>query len=82
MSVGFGFGLGNRRALLVLIRRPVLLWEAVRAGIAMRAHGGVLPSSAYIAWRVHTAYGGGMSETRQDDLESYLLWRRRMRDLS
>jgi len=67
---------------LALFRRPVLLWEAIRAGVAMRAHGGLLPSSVYLDWRVHTAYGAGMSETRQDDLESYLSWRRRMRALS
>lgn len=68
--------------MLALLGRPVLLWEAVRAGCAMRAHGGLLPSSKYLDWRVHTAYGSGMSETRQEDVESYLLWRRRMRALS
>ncbi len=78
MSDGQGLGGG----LLALVRRPILLWEAVRAGIAMRAHRGLFPSSVYIAWRVHTAYGAGMSETRQEDLESYLQWRRRMRALS
>jgi len=75
-------GLGLAGALSALIRRPVLLWEAVRAGIAMRARGGLLPSVAYIEWRIHTAYGVGDSETRIEDLESYLQWRRRMRDLS
>ncbi len=68
--------------MLALIGRPILLWEAVRAGFAMRAHGGLLPSSKYLEWRVHTAYGAGMSETRHEDLESYLLWRRRMRAIS
>jgi hypothetical protein len=48
----------------------------------MRAHGGLLPSSVYVEWRVHTAYGDRMSETSADDLESYLCWRRRMRALS
>ncbi|HEX6147085.1 MAG TPA: hypothetical protein VF083_09940 [Acidimicrobiia bacterium] len=48
----------------------------------MRRHRGFLPSSDYIAWRVHTAYGNGMSETRQEDLASFLMWRRRMRGLS
>lgn len=78
MSVGLGFG----GVLLALTRRPVLLWEAFRAGFAMRAHRGVLPSSVYIDWRFHTAYGAGMSETRHEDVESYLKWRRRMRALS
>jgi hypothetical protein len=48
----------------------------------MRAHRGVLPSSVYIDWRFHTAYGAGMSETRHEDVESYLKWRRQMRALS
>ncbi|MGH8913573.1 MAG: hypothetical protein ACRDZM_03560 [Acidimicrobiia bacterium] len=78
MSDGYGFGGG----LPALIRRPILLWEAIRTGFAMRAHRGLFPSSVYVDWRVHTAYGAGMSETRQADLESYLLWRRRMRALS
>jgi hypothetical protein len=67
---------------LRLAGRPVLLWEAIRAGVAMRSRHGMLPSSEYLDWRVHTAYGAGMSETRQEDLESYLSWRRRMRALS
>jgi hypothetical protein len=78
MSIGLGPGKG----LLTLVARPVLLWEALRVSVAMRRHGGFLPSSDYIAWRVHTAYGDGMSETRQEDVASYLRWRRRMRALS
>jgi hypothetical protein len=78
MSIGLVPGKG----LLTLVARPVLLWEALRVSVAMRPHGGFLPSSDYIAWRVHTAYGDGMSETRQEDVESYLRWRRRMRALS
>ncbi len=78
MRIGPGLG----RGLLRLVGRPVLLWEAVRAGAAMRRRGGVLPSSDYIAWRIHTAYGDGLSETRDEDLASYLSWRRRMRALT
>lgn len=78
MSIGRGLVKG----MLPLITRPVLLWEALRVSVAMRRHRGFLPSSEYIAWRFHTAYGYGMSETRQEDLASYLLWRRRMRALS
>jgi hypothetical protein len=74
------WGLG--KDLLTLVARPVLLWEALRVGAAMRRHRGFLPSSVYIAWRFHTAYGDGMSETRQEDLTSYLSWRRKMRALS
>jgi len=75
-------GLGLAGVLSALIRRPVLLWEALRTGLAMRARGRMLPSAAYIEWRVHTAYGVGDPETRIEDLESYLQWRRRMRGLS
>jgi hypothetical protein len=78
MSIGRGLV----RDLLTLVARPVLLWEALRVSVAMRRHRGFLPSSEYIAWRFHTAYGDGMSETRQEDLASYLSWRRRMRALS
>ena len=74
--------LSPSKILLTLVTRPVLLWEALRVSVAMRRHRGFLPSSEYIAWRIHTAYGDGMSETRQEDLASYLMWRRRMRRLS
>lgn len=75
MRAGPGIG----RGVLRLAGRPVLLWEALRAGVAMRRHRGLLPSSDYITWRVHTAYGDDMSETRHEDLASYLRWRRMMR---
>jgi len=75
-------GLGFVGVVLTLIRRPVLLWEAMRAGVAMRTRRGILPSSTYIDWRIHTAYGFKNPETQREDLESYLLWRRRMRGLS
>jgi hypothetical protein len=75
-------GLGMAGMLLTLVRRPVLLWEAIRAGAAMRARRSMFPSSTYIDWRVHTAYGVDNPETQRQDLESYLLWRRRMRGLS
>jgi hypothetical protein len=72
-------GLGMREVLSTLIRRPALLGEAVRVFFAMRSHRGLSPSSAYLDWRVHTAYGDGMSGFRQDDLATFLSWRRRMR---
>lgn len=72
-------GLGGTVARLAV--RPVLLWEALRAFIGMRAHGGLRPSSGYLRWRAHTAYGDGMSGIRHDDLVTFLRWRRRMRAL-
>ncbi|MGI9609020.1 MAG: hypothetical protein ACR2NL_01870, partial [Acidimicrobiia bacterium] len=65
--------------LLVLIRKPVLVWEAIRASFAMRGHGGLRPSSDYLDWRVHTAYGDSMSQVTSEDLMAFLSWRRRMR---
>lgn len=62
--------------------RPVLLWEALRAGVAMRRRHGVLPSSDYLAWRMYTAYGTGTAEPKSEDLASYLSWRRKMRAIS
>ncbi len=71
--------LGLGRHALVLARRPVLLWEAVRAGFALRSHRGLRPSSDYLNWRVHTAYGDSMSQPTSEDLVAYLAWRRLMR---
>ena len=62
--------------------RPILLWEAVRAAIAMRRRHGAFPSDAYLGWRMHTAYGQSAAEPRPEDLASYLSWRRRMRAIS
>ena len=73
-------GLG--RGLFALASRPVLLWEAFRAGVAMRGQHGLLPSTDYMAWRMYTAYGTGAAEPRAEDLASYLAWRRKMRAIS
>lgn len=67
------------RHLLALGRRPVLLWEAIRAAFAVRAHRGLIPSSEYLGWRVHTAYGDAMSPIPSEDLAAFLRWRRMMR---
>jgi hypothetical protein len=72
-----GPGLG--KGLLSLARRPILVWEALRAALAMRRRGGVLPSPDYLAWRLQTAYGDDGAEAHPGDLASYLAWRRRMR---
>ena len=69
-------GLG--RHVLVLMRRPILLWEAVRAAFGLRSHRGIRPSSDYLNWRVHTAYGTDMSPSAEDVIK-YLEWRRLMR---
>lgn len=70
------------KSLLALAGRPVLLWEALRAGLSMRRRGGVLPSAEYLAWRLQTAYGDSAGTATSDDLASYLSWRRRMRATS
>lgn len=60
-------------------RRPVLLWEALRAAWSMRRRGWITPASEYIAWRTHTAYGAGANRWRSQDVVHYLYWRREMR---
>ncbi len=73
-------GLGSH--LKVLVREPLLLWEAVRAGFAMRRLGRLLPSSAYLDWRTHTAYGDSNASVASIDVVHYLRWRREMRAMS
>jgi hypothetical protein len=77
-----GDGLGMGFSLSTLPRRPILLWETVRVFFALRSHRGIFPSSAYVAWRVHTAYGDGMSAISAEDLTSFVSWRRLMRAIS
>jgi hypothetical protein len=77
-----GQRLGLSSGLPTLVRRPVLLWEGIRAALAMRSRGGVTPSPEYIAWRLHTAYGDDASSVRPEDMAAYLGWRRMMRKLS
>ena len=68
--------------LATLARHPVLLWEAMRALFAVRRRGGLLPSSAYLEWRMHTAYGDEDGEVPKTDLLHYLTWRRSMRTIN
>jgi hypothetical protein len=77
-----GKRLGLRTALWSLIRTPVLLFEAVRAGLAMRGRNRLTPSPHYLAWRMHTAYGDDATTATPDDLAAYLRWRRLMRGLT
>lgn len=84
MPVGNGYrimilNVGMGRTLAALVRRPVLFWEAIRAGLAVRVHRGLRPSTQYLHWRVHTVYGDHMSETTTEDLIKFLSWRRMMR---
>lgn len=84
MSLGNGYrlmdwGVGMGWATAALLRRPLLFWEAVRAALAVRGHGGLRPSAQYLHWRVHTAYGNDMSETTARDFIKFLEWRRQMR---
>ncbi|MCZ6568405.1 MAG: hypothetical protein O6923_08900 [Actinobacteria bacterium] len=73
-------GLGGH--LTALTREPLMLWEAVRAGFAMRRMGRLLPSSAYLDWRTHTAYGDSKASIPSTDMVHYLHWRREMRMMS
>ena len=74
--------LGIRRHLGALAREPRLLWEAIRAFFATRRRRHPLPSSAYLAWRMETAYGTANAAPEPDDVVHYLRWRKHMRRIS
>lgn len=59
-------------------RRPALLVEAVRAFFANRRRGRLLPSTRYLEWRAHTAYGA-VAPVEATDLIEFLSWRKKMR---
>jgi hypothetical protein len=61
-------------------RRPGLIIEGIRAFLGNRRRGRILPSSSYLAWRSHTAYGS-VAPVATDDLIEFLAWRRSMRRL-
>ena len=63
----------------MLAVRPILLWEALRMALALRKLGSLMPSSVYLDWRFHTAYGEGAPEALSEDLLGFLRWRRMMR---
>jgi hypothetical protein len=71
-----------RGHLKVLIREPLLLWEAVRTAFGMRRRGRLTLSPAYLEWRAHTAYGDAKAAIPSIDLVHYLKWRREMRTIS
>lgn len=71
-----GFG---RDAILALVRRPLLLVEALRTSFAMRRKGGFGLAGPYLSWRNMTAYGDKVATISAQDLLNYLSWRREMR---
>lgn len=69
----------DRGAIITLIRRPNLLWEAVRSWFAMRRRGRIGMSGPYLAWRRATAYGDPLTTMSAQDVAEYLSWRREIR---
>ncbi len=72
--------------LRVVIRRPSLWPEAVRALIAFtpggwwkRAPFVPVPRRAYLRWRMQTAYGSADAAPMAEDLIRFLEWRRNQR---
>ena len=64
-------------------RHPSLWLEAGRATFALAPRGWwrrppflPAPDAAYLAWRVHTAYGSADAEVTPEDVISYLEWRK------
>lgn len=74
--------LGIRGQLGALLREPTLLWEAIRAASATRRRHRPLPSAAYLAWRMETAYGSADATPDTADMVHYLRWRKHMRTIS
>lgn len=74
--------LGISGQLRALAREPRLLLEAIRAALATRGRRRPLPSSAYLAWRMETAYGSANAVADPDDMVHYLRWRRHMRKIT
>lgn len=78
-------GLYGRMVGLAL-RRPTLIPHLVGAAWAFRARGWwrsppflPLPSTAYLRWRMDTAYGDPEALPTDDELERYLRWASDMR---
>ena len=78
---GHVFGkLGVGGLIWPLAVKPRLWGEAWRAARSVRRKGRFGPSTAYLNWRSHTAYGEAMPVPARDFLD-FLEWRRRMRGL-
>lgn len=71
----------ERGVILVLLKHPALLLEAVRSWLAMRRSGGLGVAGSYIAWRRATAYGDPTATMGARDVVNYLAWRREMRTI-
>lgn len=69
----------ERGAIFALLRRPLLLFEAVRTSVAMRRNRGLGLAAAYLAWRQSTAYGENVTTVSVRDMLDYLSWRRGLR---
>lgn len=74
----------NRRLVLIsgawaILARPRLWREALGALRSISMRGRPWPSSAYLGWRLETAYGPQNPEHPGRDLIHYLEWRRQMR---
>ncbi len=76
-------GVIDRTIAVAIIRRPRLWGEALRATLALAPIGWwrrrpflPLPERAYLAWRVHTAYGEATARMTPSDVVSYLEWRK------
>ena len=72
--------------LRVIIRRPTLWLEALRALVAFTPSGWwrmapflPLPRRDYVRWRMQTAYGAFDATPSPDDLVQFLQWRREQR---
>lgn len=64
-----------------VLRRPRLAVPVIRAAWRFRARGWYrrppflpLPPADYLAWRLHTAYGGEDRTPEPGELERYLRW--------
>jgi hypothetical protein len=70
------------------LRRPRVIPHLVRAAWAFRARGWhlrppflPLPPRSYMRWRMETAYGDPEHEPAAHEIERYLVWTTRMRQL-
>jgi len=75
-------------AYVAVVKRPWLWGTAVGALFALarrdwwrRAPFLPLPDSEYLQWRIGTAYGRDDRPIAEDDVVSYLEWRKRQRSL-
>lgn len=73
----------DRTVVAALLRRPLLLIEALRAAAALAPAGWwrrppflPIPDRRYLAWRRQTAYGTSEARLTPHDVVSYLEWRR------